>query len=183
MDRDRTVDFRNTVVIMTSNLGSQVWSQGVSEKEAEEITLKAFKEVFRPEFLNRVDEIVHFHALNREQIQEIVGIQLKRLEALLQSRGYTLDISLKAQEYLADEGFDPDYGARPLNGRSRRRSRTPWRCPSYLVTLKRETPSRLMLERVVWSSVLFRSRRWLDKHPGIISSQELLKLREPISNL
>ncbi len=110
----RTVDFRNTVVIMTSNVGSQVWSQGVSEKEAGEITLKALKEVFRPEFLNRVDEIVYFHSLNREQILEIVGIQLKRVEALLQARGYTLDISPEAKQYLADEGYDPDYGARPL---------------------------------------------------------------------
>ncbi len=110
----RTVDFRNTVVIMTSNVGSQVWSQGVDEKEAGEITLKALKEVFRPEFLNRVDEIVLFHSLNREQILEIVGIQLKRVQDLLQARGYTLDISPEAKQYLADEGFDPDYGARPL---------------------------------------------------------------------
>ncbi len=110
----RTVDFRNTVVIMTSNVGSEVWSRGVSEEEATEITDKALKQVFRPEFLNRVDEIVHFHPLNREQIQEIVGIQLKRVEDLVRAQGFTLKISQKAQEYMSELGFDPDYGARPL---------------------------------------------------------------------
>jgi len=110
----RTVDFRNTVVIMTSNIGSEVWSRGVSEEEAAEITDKALKQVFRPEFLNRVDEIVHFHPLNREQIQEIVGIQLKRVEDLVRTQGYTLEVSQKAQVYMSELGFDPDYGARPL---------------------------------------------------------------------
>ena len=110
----RTVDFRNTVVIMTSNIGSEVWSQDMDQKQAVEITENALKQVFRPEFLNRVDEIVHFHPLDREQIQEIVGIQLKRVEELVRTQGYTLEVSQKAQEYLAEQGFDPDYGARPL---------------------------------------------------------------------
>jgi ATP-dependent Clp protease ATP-binding subunit ClpB len=110
----RTVDFRNTVVIMTSNIGSEAWSRDLNEEEMIEITEKALKQVFRPEFLNRVDEIVHFHPLNREQIQEIVGIQLKRVEGLVRTQGYTLEVNQKAQEYLAELGFDPDYGARPL---------------------------------------------------------------------
>lgn len=110
----RTVDFRNTVVIMTSNVGSEIWSRDMDQKQAVEITENALKQVFRPEFLNRVDEIVHFHPLDREQIQEIVGIQLKRVEELVRTQGYTLAVSQKAQEYLAELGFDPDYGARPL---------------------------------------------------------------------
>ncbi len=110
----RTIDFRNTVVIMTSNVGSEVWSQDLSEEQTVEITEKALKQIFRPEFLNRVDEIVHFHPLNREEIQEIVGIQLKRVEELVRAQGYKLEVSQKAQEYLAEQGFDPDYGARPL---------------------------------------------------------------------
>ena len=110
----RTVDFRNTVVIMTSNVGSEIWSRDLSEEQVTEITQKALKQVFRPEFLNRVDEIVHFHPLTREQILEIVGIQLKRVKELVHTQGYTLEASQKAQEYLAELGFDPDYGARPL---------------------------------------------------------------------
>ncbi len=110
----RTVDFRNTVVIMTSNVGSQAWTGDQDPKKAEEITRQALKEVFRPEFLNRIDEIVTFHALDREQIEEIVGIQLARVEQMVQSQGYTLEISPAAQHYLSEEGFDPDFGARPL---------------------------------------------------------------------
>ena len=110
----RTVDFRNTVVILTSNLGSEAWSQDHDASEISRITEKALKAVFRPEFLNRVDEIVHFHPLNREQIQEIVGIQLDRVIELVRAQGYSLEISQEAEEYLADQGFDPEYGARPL---------------------------------------------------------------------
>jgi ATP-dependent Clp protease ATP-binding subunit ClpB len=113
----RTVDFRNTVVIMTSNIGSQFWSrkdEGWNEKDAIKFTNEELKSTFRPEFLNRVDEIVHFHPLGKEQIKEIVGIQLNRVEKLVQAQGYSLEVSDAAQQYLADQGFDPDYGARPL---------------------------------------------------------------------
>lgn len=113
----RTVDFRNTVIIMTSNVGSGAWigqNENWSEDEAREFTLKKLRDVFRPEFLNRVDEIVTFHPLSKEHILEIVGIQLKRVEKLVQAQGFSLKISKKAQTYLADEGYDPDYGARPL---------------------------------------------------------------------
>ena len=113
----RTVDFRNTVVIMTSNVGGQAWS-GLGENGDYESAHKASREVlkatFRPEFLNRVDEIVNFHPLTREQIKEIVGIQLDRVEQLIRAQGYSLEVSEVAQEYLAEKGFDPDYGARPL---------------------------------------------------------------------
>jgi ATP-dependent Clp protease ATP-binding subunit ClpB len=113
----RTVDFRNTVVIMTSNVGSQAWSglgEDWDEEKAIQFTQESLKSTFRPEFLNRVDEIVYFHPLDKEQIKEIVSIQLNRVEKLIQAQGYSLEVSEEAKQYLADQGFDPDYGARPL---------------------------------------------------------------------
>jgi ATP-dependent Clp protease ATP-binding subunit ClpB len=108
----RTVDFRNTVVIMTSNLGNQLWEGGrlVTRDEVTSV-LQAH---FRPEFLNRIDEIVVFHPLTREHLSKIVDIQMRRVAELLAERGYTLEISEAAREYLADVGYDPDFGARPL---------------------------------------------------------------------
>jgi ATP-dependent Clp protease ATP-binding subunit ClpB len=94
----RTVDFRNTVLIMTSNVRSA----------------EAMREVFRPEFLNRIDEIVEFHPLSKEQIGEIVELQLRRVEARLAERGLRLELTDAAKELLAEAGWDPTYGARPL---------------------------------------------------------------------
>ncbi len=112
----RTVDFKNTVVIMTSNLGSELWMGG-QERAApparDEIN-RILKAHFRPEFLNRVDEIIVFHSLSREHLAQIVGIQLKRLGALLAERGFRIEVSEAAREYLAEKGYDPDFGARPL---------------------------------------------------------------------
>ena len=108
----RTVDFRNTVVIMTSNLGNQLW-EGGRQVSRDEI-LHVLQAHFRPEFLNRVDEIVIFHPLTREQLSGIVAIQLARVARLLNERGYTLETSEAAREYLAEVGYDPDFGARPL---------------------------------------------------------------------
>lgn len=113
----RTVDFRNTVIIMTSNVGSEAWTgqaEDWNEEEAREYTQKVLRATFRPEFLNRVDEIVSFHPLSREHILEIVGIQLKRVEKLVQTQGFSLEVTVEAQQYLADQGYNPDYGARPL---------------------------------------------------------------------
>ena len=112
----RTVDFRNTVIIMTSNLGSQ-WIQqyGASDyTRMRAMVMETMKESFKPEFLNRVDEIVIFHALGLDQIKRIVDIQAQRLKARLDERHIDLEISDKAKEYLAQEGYDPAYGARPL---------------------------------------------------------------------
>ena len=94
----RTVDFRNTVLIMTSNLRSQ----------------EQMREFFRPEFLNRIDEIVEFKPLTREQLGEIVELQLARLRARLADRGIELELTDEAKQMLADAGWDPTYGARPL---------------------------------------------------------------------
>jgi ATP-dependent Clp protease ATP-binding subunit ClpB len=109
----RTVDFRNTVIIMTSNLGNELWMGGHAPVTREMIN-RVLQAHFRPEFLNRVDEIVIFHPLTRQHIAEIVDIQLRRVRDLLAERGYTLEVSEAAREFLAEVGYDPDFGARPL---------------------------------------------------------------------
>jgi ATP-dependent Clp protease ATP-binding subunit ClpB len=108
----RTVDFRNTVVIMTSNLGNTLW-EGGRQVTRDEIT-RVLQAHFRPEFLNRIDEIVVFHQLSREHLAEIVDIQLRHVVDRLAERGYGLEVSEAAREYLAEVGYDPDFGARPL---------------------------------------------------------------------
>jgi ATP-dependent Clp protease ATP-binding subunit ClpB len=111
----RTVDFRNTIVIMTSNLGSQwIHERGLSEDEIRERVMEAVRSHFRPELLNRIDEVVIFHALGLEHISRIVDIQLRSLRARLAERKMSLDLTDAAKEALAREGFDPVYGARPL---------------------------------------------------------------------
>ncbi|RLD06534.1 MAG: ATP-dependent chaperone ClpB, partial [Chloroflexi bacterium] len=107
----RTVDFRNTVVIMTSNLGNQLWEGG--RKVTRDQILVTLQNHFRPEFLNRVDEIVVFHPLGIEHLAGIVDIQLKRVTKLLEEKGFHLEVSPSAREYLAEVGYDPNYGARP----------------------------------------------------------------------
>ncbi len=112
----RTVDFKNTVIIMTSNIGSQ-WIVDLGEKDYEEMrcrVMDAVKAHFKPEFLNRLDELIIFHGLGMEQIKAIVGIQVKKLQKRLLERRIELQMTEKAKEWLAKEGFDPAYGARPL---------------------------------------------------------------------
>jgi ATP-dependent Clp protease ATP-binding subunit ClpB len=109
----RTVDFRNTVVIMTSNLGNELW-MGNKVGVSRDVITGVLQGHFRPEFLNRIDEIVVFHPLSREDIAQIVDIQLRRVEKLLVERGHKLDVSEAAREYLAEIGYEPDFGARPL---------------------------------------------------------------------
>jgi ATP-dependent Clp protease ATP-binding subunit ClpB len=108
----RTVDFRNTVVIMTSNLGSQLWEGGHAVTREE--IMRAMQAHFHPEFLNRIDEMVIFHSLKKEHLAGIVDIQLRRVSQLLADKGYGLEVSEAAREYLAEVGYDPDFGARPL---------------------------------------------------------------------
>ncbi|HET8909034.1 MAG TPA: ATP-dependent chaperone ClpB [Ktedonobacterales bacterium] len=111
----RTVDFRNTIIIMTSNLGSQyIVEQGLSRDEIEQRVMTAVRESFRPELLNRIDEVVIFEPLGREQIAQIVEIQLRDLRKRLAERGMTLELTPAARQRLADIGFDPVFGARPL---------------------------------------------------------------------
>jgi ATP-dependent Clp protease ATP-binding subunit ClpB len=112
----RTVDFKNTVIIMTSNLGSQYIQDlaGTNRKEMERQVMAALRDAFKPEFLNRVDEVIIFNSLGREEIKSIVEIQLKRLRQNLASRKMALEITDRAKALLADKGYDPIYGARPL---------------------------------------------------------------------
>jgi len=97
---------------MTSNLGTELW-RGGGQVSRDQIT-QALQNHFRPEFLNRIDEIVVFHLLDREDLKGIVAIQLKRVEALLEAKGYHLTVTPAVMAYLADVGYDPDFGARPL---------------------------------------------------------------------
>ncbi|PYE88904.1 ATP-dependent chaperone ClpB [Phyllobacterium leguminum] len=113
----RTVDFRNTVIIMTSNLGAE-YLVGLGEDQDVETVrdevMAVVRAAFRPEFLNRVDEIILFHRLKRKDMDAIVGIQLERLQKLLSDRKITIDIDAEARNWLAQKGYDPAYGARPL---------------------------------------------------------------------
>src|SRR3989442_1164209 len=122
----RTVDFRNTVVIMTSNLGSHILQdQSLTEQDKEKAVLEAVRHNFRPEFLNRVDEIIIFKPLTREQIKTIVNIQLERLRKRLAERRITLQLTPAAMDLIANEGYDPIYGARPLKRVIQRRLQDP----------------------------------------------------------
>ncbi|NAZ36321.1 ATP-dependent chaperone ClpB [Rubellimicrobium sp. CFH 75288] len=113
----RTVDFKQTLIVLTSNLGSQALSllpEGADSSLARREVMEAVRAHFRPEFLNRLDEIVLFDRLDRADMAKIVEIQLRRLEARLASRNITLDLDEAAKAWLATEGYDPVYGARPL---------------------------------------------------------------------
>ncbi|MFO0998418.1 MAG: ATP-dependent chaperone ClpB [Alphaproteobacteria bacterium] len=113
----RTVDFRNTLIVLTSNLGSDALANQPEGEDSEAVrgqVMAAVRVAFRPEFLNRLDEILLFHRLTRAQMKGIVDIQLKRLEALLGDRHIALDLDERARAWLGDAGYDPVYGARPL---------------------------------------------------------------------
>jgi ATP-dependent Clp protease ATP-binding subunit ClpB len=125
----RTVDFKNTLIVMTSNLGAEFLADPrqpmgfgapgendkvLSEEEAYRLVMEAVRRHFRPEFLNRIDEIIVFHRLRREDMASIVDIQMKRLQKLLDDRKITLELDDKARTWLANKGYDPIYGARPL---------------------------------------------------------------------
>ncbi len=110
----RTVDFTNSVLIMTSNLGSEFIQEDLPDEVVEERVMKAVRSHFRPEFLNRVDDMIVFRRLTMEQLREIVDIQLEELRRRLADRHISLDLTDAAKALLAEEGFDPVYGARPL---------------------------------------------------------------------
>lgn len=112
----RTVDFRNTVVVMTSNLGSQLIQEfaGESYVKMKEVVMEVVAQHFRPEFINRIDEAVVFHSLKENQIRNIAAIQIERIKARLREKDYQLTINSEALDYLAKLGYDPVYGARPL---------------------------------------------------------------------
>ncbi|NEO09647.1 ATP-dependent chaperone ClpB [Moorena sp. SIO3I8] len=114
----RTVDFRNTIIVMTSNIGSEhilgVAGDDSKYEEMRKRVTESLRSHFRPEFVNRVDDVIIFHTLTKDELRKIVGIQLKRIERLLAEQKITLAMSEQAQDYLTDAGYDPVYGARPL---------------------------------------------------------------------
>jgi ATP-dependent Clp protease ATP-binding subunit ClpB len=112
----RTVDFRNTVLILTSNIGSQhIVELGEAERdEMERRVMDALRSHFKPEFLNRVDDVILYHQLGRDQIHRIVDIQLERVKALLTDRRIELSFTDEAKTLMSEKGYDPAYGARPL---------------------------------------------------------------------
>jgi ATP-dependent Clp protease ATP-binding subunit ClpB len=113
--KGRTVDFKNTVLIMTSNLGSrEIQAAEGDEQQVREAVLEELRLNFKPEFLNRIDDVVIFHQLSREQIGKIIDVQLERLREMLKERNITLLLDTSAKELLMREGYDPSYGARPL---------------------------------------------------------------------
>ncbi|EFK07954.1 conserved hypothetical protein, partial [delta proteobacterium NaphS2] len=112
----RTVDFKNTVLIMTSNVGSHIIQEmrGKDNEEMEKRVMEVLRATFKPEFLNRIDEIVTFNSLGPEEIKKIVGIQIGLLSKRLEDNKITFKLTDAAETFLAENGFDPVYGARPL---------------------------------------------------------------------
>jgi ATP-dependent Clp protease ATP-binding subunit ClpB len=123
----RTVDFRNTVIIMTSNVGSQIiLDRGTADwSEVESKVLGALRQHFRPEFLNRVDDIIVFRPLSLVQLEQIVELQLTRLRQLLAEKKITLELTPEAKRALTTEGYDPNFGARPLKRAIQRNIQNP----------------------------------------------------------
>lgn len=113
--KGRTVDFKNSIIIMTSNIGSPyILDESLSFEEINNKVNSLLKEYFKPEFLNRLDEIIIFHRLEREHIKKIVDIQLKNIKTTLKEKDICIDFDESVKEYLAKEGYDPAFGARPL---------------------------------------------------------------------
>jgi ATP-dependent Clp protease ATP-binding subunit ClpB len=125
----RTVDFCNTVIVMTSNIGSDfILDIAGDESRYEEMNdrvMKALQKRFRPEFLNRIDDTILFHPLGRKELGTIVGIQIKRIELLLTDQKIALEISEAAKAWIADKGYEPTYGARPLKRAIQRQMQNP----------------------------------------------------------
>ncbi len=114
----RTVDFTNTIIVMTSNIGSQqimeLAEEGRDEEAIREAAMMRLRENFLPEFLNRIDDVIVFHPLGRNEIRKIVDLQIKQLASHLEQQNYQLEVSEQARQLIANEGYDPKYGARPL---------------------------------------------------------------------
>ena len=114
----RSVDFRNTIIVMTSNIGSEyILKLAGDDKNYEPMkdkALIALRKHFRPEFLNRIDDLIIFHGLNKDELRQIVSLQLKRLEKLLSEQRIAIELTPEAQDYIVDAGYDPIYGARPI---------------------------------------------------------------------
>ena len=110
----RTVDFTNTIILLTSNIGSELYFQDHDEESLAEAREKLLQSKFRPEFLNRIDSMIYFHPLYKEHMINILDIQMKSLQKRLSERDLSLELSTEAREWLAENGYDPKFGARPL---------------------------------------------------------------------
>ena len=144
----RTVDFKNTIIILTSNLGANDIIEGIEggeiSKAAQDRVYAILRQSFRPEFLNRLDEIIMFRPLTRENIGGIVDIQLNRLAARLKAEGLELEVTEKARGYIADNGYDNVYGARPLKRFIQKYAETP--IAKYIIMNDPESGSKLTLD-------------------------------------
>lgn len=109
----KLIDFRNTILILTSNLGAEMMLRGTAESVKDEV-MKIVKLAFRPEFLNRLDEIIIFHGLTKDNIYKIIDVQFSYLQKMLAKRKLSISLSQEAKELIAQTGYDPEYGARPL---------------------------------------------------------------------
>src|SRR5699024_3275676 len=117
--KGQTVDFRNTVLIMTSNIGSQILLEDAKEgneisSQAKELVTASLQQAFKPEFLNRIDDIIFFSPLSEETIERIVDLQMEEVQKRLEERNITIKISPEAKRWIAEEAYDPAFGARPL---------------------------------------------------------------------
>ncbi|MGQ9870825.1 ATP-dependent chaperone ClpB [Leptodesmis sp.] len=125
----RMVDFRNTVIVMTSNIGSEhildISGDDDRYEEMQKRVMQALRKHFRPEFLNRVDDLIIFHALGRSELSQIVGLQIQKIQAMLADQKIRLEITPAAQDYIAEVGYDPTYGARPLKRAIQRELQNP----------------------------------------------------------
>jgi ATP-dependent Clp protease ATP-binding subunit ClpB len=125
----RTIDFRNTVIVMTSNIGSDyildVAGDDSKYNEMFDRVMNALRKQFRPEFLNRIDDTIIFHTLTRSELGEIVGLQIKRIETMLSDQKISFEITATAKQHIADAGYDPVYGARPLKRAIQRELQNP----------------------------------------------------------
>jgi ATP-dependent Clp protease ATP-binding subunit ClpB len=144
----RTVDFKNTIIILTSNLGSEYITDGI---ENGEITQKAreqvnalLKQSFRPEFLNRLDEIILFQPLSKDHVGAIVDILMARLQARLAQENLTLEVTKTAKDFIAEQGYDSVYGARPLKRFIQSHAETP--LAKYIVKNNPPAGTRLVLD-------------------------------------
>jgi ATP-dependent Clp protease ATP-binding subunit ClpB len=125
----RTVDFRNAVIVMTSNIGSEhildISGDDSQYEEMQKRVMSALRKHFRPEFLNRIDDTILFHSLSRSELSEIVGLQIQRIQALLSDQKISLELTPAARNHVADLGYDPTYGARPLKRAIQRELQNP----------------------------------------------------------
>ncbi len=182
--KGRKVDFRNAIIILTSNIGSSVITREAalgfagarheegSESDYREMKTKLMRELrklFRPEFLNRVDEVVVFHELKRDDIEQIVDIQLRRLNERLEEHELTLDITDAARELLVNEGFDPQFGARPLRRAIQRLIEDP--LAEKLLSL--ESDVRSVVADVEDNEIVFKFSQEVDEPATLVSEEKL----------